>query len=275
LTLLFASSMYSSELLGTRTGCFAYGACPVIPNFNLTARRHSAIISACFREAVRTPVIDLHTHSLMSDGALIPAELVRRAEMAGCRYVAITDHMDASVLDFAVPRVATLCRELNRRWKIRAIPGVELTHNPPEDIARLAARSRELGAAVVVVHGETIVEPVPPGTNRAAIEAGVDILAHPGLLDPADCRRAAERGVFLELTTRRGHCYTNGYVAGLARTCGARLILNTDSHEPGDLVGREKAGRIARGAGLDDDEIAALFANAEELALQCLQRMTG
>ena len=35
------------------------------------------------------------------------------------------------------------------------------------------ASSRELGAKIVVVHGETVAEPVEPGNNRAAIEAGV------------------------------------------------------------------------------------------------------
>ncbi len=220
-------------------------------------------------------MIDLHTHSLMSDGALLPAELVRRAEVAGCRYVALTDHADASVLEDMVPRIAELCRQLNRRWRIRALPGVELTHNPPEDIPDLARRARELGAVLVLVHGETIVEPVPPGTNRAAIEAGVDILAHPGLISRDECRLAAQRGVLLEVTTRRGHAYTNGYLVALARETGARLIINTDAHEPGDLMGRAKAEGIARGAGLTDEEITVMFTGAEALAERRVQQLMG
>lgn len=220
-------------------------------------------------------MIDLHTHSLMSDGALLPTELVRRAEVAGCRYVAITDHMDASLLDFAVPRISGLCRDLNRLWSIRAIPGVELTHVPPGEIDRLASRARDLGAVLVLVHGESIVEPVPPGTNRAAIDAGVDILAHPGLISEEDCRLAAARGVRLEVTTRRGHCLANGHVVALARRFGAKLIINTDAHEPGDLVSRSRAEMIARGAGLGDEEIAGTFKGAESLALSCVHKMKG
>ena len=216
-------------------------------------------------------MIDLHTHSLLSDGVLLPAELARRAEVAGYRYLAITDHADASVIDFIVPRIAALCRELNRRWTIRVIPGIELTHNPPEDIPELAAQARALGAALVVVHGETIVEPVPPGTNRAAIEAGVDILAHPGLVTEEECRMAESSGTFLELTTRRGHCYTNGHLVSLAREHGARVIINTDAHAPGDLVQREMAEGVARGAGMSPDEVNGAFLAAEKLALRALE----
>ncbi len=220
-------------------------------------------------------MIDLHTHSLLSDGALLPAELVRRAAVIGCRYLSITDHADAALLDFIVPRVSELARELNRRWKVRVIPGIELTHNPPEDIARLTARARELGAGLVLVHGETIVEPVPPGTNRAAIEAGIDILAHPGLIPEEDARLAAAKGVMLEITSRRGHCYTNGHVADMARRTGAGLSINSDAHEPGDLMGREKARLVARGAGLNDAEIDAAFAAAEELAQRTFSQSAG
>ncbi len=76
-------------------------------------------------------MIDLHTHSLFSDGVLVPSELVRRAVVKGYEIIAITDHADASNLDFAIPRVAAACRELNRLWKIKALPGIELTHIPP------------------------------------------------------------------------------------------------------------------------------------------------
>jgi Histidinol phosphatase and related hydrolases of the PHP family len=41
-------------------------------------------------------MIDLHTHSIFSDGELIPAELTRRAAVAGYRAMAITDHGDFS-----------------------------------------------------------------------------------------------------------------------------------------------------------------------------------
>jgi histidinol phosphatase-like PHP family hydrolase len=218
-------------------------------------------------------MIDLHTHSLLSDGVLIPTELIRRAGAAGYRYLGLTDHADASLIDFIVPRAVIACRSTAGEWGVTAIPGIELTHLPPRDIAPMAARARALGACLVVVHGETIVEPVPPGTNRAAVAAGVDILAHPGLIDDETAAAAAAAGVMLEVTTRRGHAYTNGHVVATARKAGARLVIDTDSHEPGDLVSRDRAALIARGAGMTAVEIDRAFADAERLATLCLTRM--
>jgi putative hydrolase len=211
-------------------------------------------------------MIDLHTHSLFSDGVLVPSELVRRAVMKGYEVIAITDHADASNLDFTIPRVAAVCKELSRRWKITALPGVELTHIPTETFAELTERARSLGAVVVVAHGETPVEPVHPGTNRAAIEARVDILAHPGLITKEEAGLAARNGVYLEITSRKGHSLSNGHVAGMAEEAGAKLVIDTDSHEPGDLITDEFARVVLRGAGLAEEKIVAVLKNSRELA---------
>ena len=211
-------------------------------------------------------MIDLHTHCIFSDGELIPAELVRRAKVAGYRAIALTDHGDASNIDFIIPRIARVARALGDAHGMAVICGIELTHVPPRDIAPLTLEARSLGAEIVVVHGETIVEPVMPGTNRAALEAGADILAHPGLINGEDVALAASRGIFLEVTTRRGHCLANGHVVKIARHYGAPLIMNTDTHGPQDLVKKETAILIARGAGMDDGEVAAMFKNSELLA---------
>ncbi len=211
-------------------------------------------------------MIDLHTHSLFSDGVLVPSELVRRAVIKGYEMIAITDHGDASNLDFTIPRVAAVCKELNRRWKITAIPGIELTHIPPETFTELTQRARSLGAVIIVAHGETLVEPVHPGTNRAAIEAKVDILAHPGLITKEETSLAAKNGVCLEITTRKGHSLSNGHVAKVALEAGATLVIDTDTHEPGDLVDDEQARYILRGAGLSVEQTEIVFHNSRELA---------
>ncbi len=211
-------------------------------------------------------MIDLHTHSLFSDGVLVPSELVRRAVMKGYEVIAITDHADASNLDFTIPRVAHACKELSSRWKILALPGIELTHIPPETFAELTGRARSLGAAIVVAHGETLVEPVHPGTNRAAIEAGVDILAHPGLITKEEAALAAKNGVYLEISSRKGHSLSNGHVAKIAAETGTRLVIDTDTHEPGDLITDEFARSVLLGAGLSGDRLDAVFRNSRELA---------
>ena len=210
-------------------------------------------------------MIDLHTHTIFSDGALIPSELARRAEVAGYRGLAFTDHGDAANIDFIIPRLVHVCRKLQSSYRIRLVPGIELTHVPPDDIAPLAGESRKLGARIVVVHGETLAEPVAPGTNHAALLAGIDILAHPGLIADQYVLLAARNGIALELSARRGHALANGHVAKLARRHGASLIVNTDAHAPGDLISAVQAARIAAGAGLDETEISALIAHAEAL----------
>jgi histidinol phosphatase-like PHP family hydrolase len=211
-------------------------------------------------------MIDLHTHSLYSDGELIPAELWRRAQVKGYRFLAITDHVDASNFDFVFQRLKTAALSLNRGNPPYLIPGLEFTHLPPELIAPLTAQARALGVPLIVIHGETLAEPVAPGTNKAALEADIDILAHPGLITREEAALAKERGIFLEITARKGHCLANGHVARVAREVGASLIVNTDSHSPLDLITREQAQLIARGAGLSDAEVQTLFTDAESLA---------
>ena len=211
-------------------------------------------------------MIDLHTHSLFSDGVLVPSELVRRAVMKGYEVIAITDHADASNLDFIIPRVAAVCKELSRRWKITALPGIELTHVPPETFTELTERARSLGAAIVVAHGETLVEPVHPGTNRAAIEARVDILAHPGLITREDAGLAVKNKVYLEITSRKGHSLSNGHVARFAVEVGAKLVIDTDSHEPGDLITDDFARAVLLGAGLSTERAAEVLKNSRALA---------
>lgn len=210
-------------------------------------------------------MIDLHTHTLFSDGVLLPSELARRAEVIGYKAIAFTDHADHSNLEHVLENIVRVCEVLNRRGNLRVIPGVEITHVHPEGFAGLVGRARELGARIVVAHGETLVEPVAPGTNRAAIEAGADILAHPGLISEEDVALSVERGVFLEITTRKGHSLANGHVVALGRRLKARLVCNTDTHAPQDLTTRERALKILMGAGLAHKEAARTLANSEEL----------
>lgn len=211
-------------------------------------------------------MIDLHTHSLLSDGQLCPAELVQRAKKKGYRALAITDHVDSSNLDLIVPQIVKFCREnAHLNSDIRVIPGVELTHLLPPLINKLARKAREKGAKLIIVHGETIVEPVPKGTNTAALDADIDILAHPGLISEEEVKIAKERGIYLEISSRKGHSLTNGWLARLATKWGAKLILNTDAHRVEDLITEERARKILQGAGLSYREIESAMRNSQEL----------
>ena len=81
-------------------------------------------------------MIDFHTHTLFSDGELLPSELVQRARNKGYEAMAITDHVDDSNLDRVVPSIVRVCQVLSSAWEITVIPGVEITHVPPEIIPR-------------------------------------------------------------------------------------------------------------------------------------------
>ncbi len=114
-------------------------------------------------------MIDLHTHSIFSDGELIPAELIRRAVAKGYSALAITDHIDKSNIDLIVPRIVKAIASMRDYLPIPVLAGAEITHVPPALIPDMIKEARGLGAQIIVVHGETIVEPVVEGTNRAAI----------------------------------------------------------------------------------------------------------
>ena len=210
-------------------------------------------------------MIDLHMHSLLSDGQLLPSELVRRAVVKGYQALAITDHVDLSNIDWVISRLIKDCQELKKSFNIEIIPGAEITHVPPESIQSMAEEARRLGAKLVVVHGETIVEPVAPQTNRNALQSPIDILAHPGLITEDEVMLAKKNGIMLEITARKGHCLTNGHVAKMAIKVGAGLVLNTDGHSPDDLITDEQARNIALGAGLTEDDYTQLNINTQKL----------
>ncbi len=211
-------------------------------------------------------------HTIFSDGELIPFELIRRAEAAGYAALAITDHMDASNLDLIIPRVIKAIEAMRPYISIGVLPGAEITHASPELIPDLVKEARKLGAKIVIVHGETLSEPVKEGTNRAAIEAGADIISHPGLISTEDLLFAKEKNVMLEITSRKGHCLTNGHVAQEAIKFGVPLCINTDSHSPSDLITKDMARKILLGAGIEESRINSVFDNSRHLIEKALRR---
>ncbi len=217
-------------------------------------------------------MIDLHTHSIFSDGELIPVELVRRAIAKGYEGIAITDHMDHSNIDLIIPRIVKAVDKIRDYMPIEIIPGAEITHVPPPLIPDLVKEARKLGARIVVVHGESIVEPVAEGTNRAAIEAGVDILAHPGLIKHEDLLFAKEKGITLEITARKGHSLSNGYVAKWALDMDIPLTINTDAHSPSDLITKDFARLILLSAGIEEAKVDNVFKNSRRLVERAVRR---
>lgn len=217
-------------------------------------------------------MIDFHTHSLLSDGELLLSELIQQASEAGYLAIGITDHVDSGTLEVTLEQTTMSCSDVRPHFPIVPIPGVEITYVPPVLIANLATRARELGAELVIVHGETVVELVPPGTNHAALLSNIDILAHPGLITPEDIQLAIDRGIHLEVSVRQGHCLANGHLVRLARELGALhlLVISSDAHSPDDLLTAERQRAVGLGSGLTPEELGRVLENASQL----LERIT-
>lgn len=198
---------------------------------------------------------DFHTHTFHSDGVLSPIELIHRALVKGYSAIGITDHVAFGSLDRIIKEISKDCALARDYWDILAIPGVELTHLPPQSISDIARKAKESGAWLVVVHGETSAEPVPKGTNLAALQSAcVDILAHPGLITPEEATLAAKNNIFIELSARSGHSAANAHIVTVSQKAKARLLLNSDAHDENDLLTPALAETILNQAGLSNNQ---------------------
>ena len=199
-------------------------------------------------------IYDFHTHTSLSDGNLSPIEMVRRALVKGYQAIALTDHVAIGSLSRVIEELSKDCALARAHWNILAIPGVELTHVPTQAIAETAKKAKALGAWLVVVHGETFIEPVEKGTNLSAVQCpNVDILAHPGFLTPQEMELASANGTFIELSAKQGHRLANEHIALLAQNSTAKLLVNSDAHSDEELLTPASAYTVARNAGLNEE----------------------
>jgi putative hydrolase len=219
-------------------------------------------------------VLDFHTHTYWSDGVLSPVEQARRALANGYTTIGLTDHAGVGHVGQIVAELKRDRDIVERYWPITVIVGVELTHVPAAGIGEAAKAAREAGAEIVVLHGETPVEPVEPGSDGAAIDSGyVDLIGHPGHITEDEVRRAVENDVFLEISARGGHCLTNGHVAVLGQQLGAKLVVDSDAHSPSDLLTPDFQRSVALGAGIESSRLTDVLQTwPRELLERCLSR---
>lgn len=212
---------------------------------------------------------ELHTHTTMSDGEMLPSEIIHRLAVLGYSTVAITDHADATNLQDLLDALQRLI-PLAQDYGVTLLSGVELTHIPPSLIPAIAREAKELGAQVVVVHGETPMEPVAPGTNHAACGCDdVDVLAHPGLITAEDASLACSHQVALEVTSRGGHNRANGHVVRTALAEECQIVIDSDAHAPGDLLDMRAKMVVGMGAGIDKENCSRILSlNIEEWLLR-------
>jgi len=218
---------------------------------------------------------NLHAHTFLSDGVLLPSEVAVRYQDKGYRVIAITDHADYSNIKQLTKAIVEFCRRWPKTSGIKVLPGIELTHLPPEQFRPLATLARKEGIKIIIAHGETPVEPVAKDTNRLALLADIDILAHPGLISDEDAKLASKRGIFLEITSRAGHSQTNAHVIKQARKFGAKLILNNDSHAPEDIISPAELIKVGLDCGLTQVEIDKIYQDVKEFLITKACRPAG
>jgi len=82
---------------------------------------------------------DFHTHTTLSDGVLLPMELIRRCIVNGYSALGMADHASASTLGRVIREGRRDCALAQKHWGFAAFCGVELTHVPATSIAELTA----------------------------------------------------------------------------------------------------------------------------------------
>lgn len=210
-------------------------------------------------------MIDLHTHTLFSDGELLPSELVYYAKVKGYTAICLSDHIDFTNMDFVIPRIVQVAKDLTEHYKILVIPGAELTCNPPVEISKAVTQARKFGAKIILVHGGTSLETTPPGTNLSAILSGADILAHPGMISEEDVKLSVENNVALEITTRKLYTSANFHVASLAKKYNAKLVFNSDTHLHNELLTEDTISDVLKAAKLTKEDFNQMQQNAVEI----------
>jgi putative hydrolase len=219
---------------------------------------------------------DFHTHTFHSDGILSPIELIRRAFVKGYSAIAITDHVAIGSLGRLIKEISDDCALARTYWDILAIPGVELTHVPPQAISEVAKKAKEMGAWLVVVHGETSAEPVAKGTNLAAVQSPyVDILAHPGLITIEEASQATQNNIFIELTARSGHSTANAHVASISQKAKAKLLVSSDAHDENDLLTPSLVESILRQANINPRQHPKILRHNPLLLIEKINRSSS
>ncbi len=211
---------------------------------------------------------DFHSHTFLTDGRASATDMWREADVLGHQALAVTDHV---ALEDPKPLLDRLRQEA-AAWEgeeLTTLIGVEVTMIPPRKIPDVVRAARRAGAEIVIVHGETPANPVPMGTNRAAVELNeVDVLAHPGFLTVSDAELAKAHDVVLELTARALHMVTNGHVARTALEVGNDLVVDSDAHATDQLVSAAHARQVARGAGVPDSAVTRVLRETPQRLLK-------
>jgi predicted metal-dependent phosphoesterase TrpH len=177
--------------------------------------------------------IDLHCHTIASDGLLSPAEVVAYAAKLGMETIAITDHDTVDGIAEALAAAA--------HWNIEVIPGVEINTDVPEGEVHILGfffhdgwQDVELGALLRRIEAGRIVRArkmvqklvelgVPISFQRVQEIAGRDIIGrmHVALALVEAGHVATRREAFTRYIDRHGPAYADRFKLSPADACRA------------------------------------------------------
>ena len=217
---------------------------------------------------------DLQMHTSTTDGKATFEEMAQTAQTRGYEYIAITDHskrvMMAHGLDPAGLRAQWKAIDA---WNAKA-RGFTILRSVEMDILESGELDlpddvlAEADYVLATIH-YGLTQPEKEITRRmlgAIRHRWVDAIGHPTgrmlgkresypLDFDAVARAAAEEGCLLELDGHPDRMDLPDTLAAAAKQHGVRLVLSTDSHQPGNLAYMKYAVDLARRAGLEARDI--------------------
>ncbi len=180
-------------------------------------------------------------------GRLDASSALHYAVLAGLRFAALVLPYSRNSIN-ALPELAKDIRRISLYANVEACLAVELRHIPPAILPSVAEEARACGADMILVYGETLGDQVAEGTNFAAVEAGADLITHPGLIDEKTAAYAAEKGVALEFTSCPRHALSNAHTAAMALRFGCPLVRGSAAEKPGEITPRSAWPAIIQGS---------------------------
>ncbi|HLS91385.1 MAG TPA: PHP domain-containing protein [Limnochordia bacterium] len=239
-----------------------------------------------------TIVADYHTHTRHSHGSGSVLDNVEAAHRRGLQAIAITDHGPASLFHIGVSSLSAfdaIRQEVNAAQKM--YPGIEVLLGAEANVISEDGQldiplelQEKLDIVLVGLHPWVRWRPALQGASlvaenllgawtgwgrrhvrerntsavvNAVLHNRVHAVTHPGYRLPIDtralARACASTGCAMEINA--GHDHTSVEYIQIARKEGARFLLSSDAHTPGQVGEVSKAAFLARAAGLKPWEI--------------------
>ncbi len=217
---------------------------------------------------------DLHVHSSWSDGRASVLEMARAAKALGYEYIAISDHspsigiaggIAAEKLDQKIEAVAAANESLEG---FTVLMGTEVDIRADGELDYPDDLLARCDVVVASVHmGQQQTERAITGRLISAIEnENVDIIGHPtgriiNQREPyeldfqAVLEAAARTGTALEINAYPGRLDLNDIKARAAKEMGVRMSINSDAHDPQQLLNMKYGVNVARRAWLEKKDL--------------------